>query len=316
MEEGRVRDMSQLEKQITILDGGLGQELRARAPEVDTALWSAQFLLDAPEAVRDVHRSYIDAGADVITTNSYITTRPRLEKMGVGERFVELNTLSGILAGQAREDVGRDVKIAGSLPPLLGSYRADLVLPFDEAEPLYREQAEVLAPYVDFFICETMSSAAEARAAASAARSVGKPVWVSWTLSDTVKHGGEAALRSGESIDVGAKAIEDLNVDAVLANCSAPETLTTVMSALKRCKAKGFGGYANGFSMIPDKWAIADSGIEALGTREDLGPDAYAAFAGKWLEAGATIIGGCCEVGPAHIARLAQILGRVDRLAA
>lgn len=281
-----------------LLDGGMGQELEHRSAHPGSTLWSAQALLDEPDLVRAVHLDFIRAGARVITTNSYTTTRTRLEPAGLGDRFRELNRLAGELAAEARDESGEPVLIAGSLPPLRGSYRVDLIPRLEEAVPLYREQAEVLAPFVDLFLCETMASAAEARAAARGALPSGKPVWVAWTLMDD----GPPRLRSGETIGEAAEALQDLEVDAFLANCCSPEAVSRAMPELVAL-GRPAGGYANGFAGIPDKWTIAE-GVDALGRRADLDPDGYLAHVRAWLAAGARIVGGCCEIGPAHIARL------------
>ena len=171
-------------KGVLLLDGGMGRELRNRGVEILDTIWSANALLTAPDVVRQVHRDYIAAGADVITTNTYGVIRNDLAKEGIEDRFAELNLLACALARQARDEAGRPVLIAGSLPPLRGSYRPDLVEPFTVIAPLYREQAALLAPHVDLLLCETMSSAAEALAAVSAAAGTGLPVWVSFTLHD------------------------------------------------------------------------------------------------------------------------------------
>ena len=167
-----------------LLDGGMGRELRFRGVEIPETIWSAQGLLVAPEVVLQIHVDYISAGADAITTNTYGVIRSDLAKVGIEHRFAELNTLACTLARQARgrKTVDRPILIAGSLPPLRGSYRPDLVGQFEEIEPLYLAQANLLAPHVDLLLCETMSSAAEGRAAAWAACQTGRPVWVSWTL--------------------------------------------------------------------------------------------------------------------------------------
>ena len=152
-----------------ILDGGMGRELRFRGVEIPDTIWSANGLLVAPEVVLQIHLDYIAAGADIITTNTYGVVRKNLAKIGMEGRFAELNRLACTLAREARESSGQPVWVAGSLPPLRGSYRPDLVGPFEVIEPLYREQAKLLAPYVDLLLCETMSSAAEGKTAASGA---------------------------------------------------------------------------------------------------------------------------------------------------
>jgi S-methylmethionine-dependent homocysteine/selenocysteine methylase len=289
---------------VVLIDGGMGQELRRRGlTEGPPGLWSANALLRSPETVLEIHRDYIRAGARVVTTNTYSTKRPRLEPEGLGDRLVALNRLACELASRARDELNPEVLIAGSLAPLYGSYRPDLVRPFAEIEPLYREQAEILAPYVDLFLCETMSCAAEAFAAASGAAETGKPVWVAWTLDEA----GSGHLRSGESVTEAAAALGDLPVSVLLVNCCPPESITAAIPELVALGGRPCGGYANGFRSVPGHWSPGDP-VEHLGRREDLDPDAYARHVQGWVVAGARLVGGCCEIGPEHIGRLHEVL--------
>ncbi|MBT8061429.1 MAG: homocysteine S-methyltransferase family protein [Gammaproteobacteria bacterium] len=290
-----------------LLDGSMGQELIRRGVSGHDLLWSAGALLESPETVREIHADYIEAGADIITTNTYAATRPVLGKAGLEGRFVELNHLACQLALEARDRCGLPVMIAGSLPPYQESYRPDLVGRFDEIEPLYREQAELQSPYVDLFLCETMSTASEARAAASGAASSGKPVWVSWTLQDQPQEDGSVRLRSGETLAEGLAALVGLDVAAVLVNCSPPEVIDLAMPALKGLTDLPFGAYGNAFMPIPPLWEHhVDADLPP--PRTDLDPETYAMHARCWLEAGAAIVGGCCEVGPAHIRELKRLI--------
>lgn len=292
--------------QTALLDGGMGRELRFRGVKILDTIWSANGLLVAPEIVRQIHIDYITAGANIITTNTYGVIRANLAKEGIESRFVELNTLACTLALEARETAGRSVLIAGSLPPLGGSYRPDLVGEFEDIAPLYQEQAELLAPHVDLLLCETMSSAAEARAAALAAGKTGKPVWVAWTLHEDQS----GRLRSGETIAEAAAALNGLPVSGYLANCCAPESITRAIPELVETGAKYTGGYANTFKPVPKNWEIdghkQTDGLLEL--RSDLDPDSYAKHVADWLNAGATVMGGCCGTRPAHIARLREML--------
>jgi S-methylmethionine-dependent homocysteine/selenocysteine methylase len=285
--------------------------LRFRGVDVMTSIWSARALIDAPQVVREVHRDFIDAGADIITVNSYGIVKSSLAWAGIEDRFEALNLRACKLADEARDESGRAVVVAGSLPPLAGSYRPDRVGKFEEIEPLYREQAEVLAPHVDLLLCETMSSADEARAAAVAATQTGKPVWVSWTLHED----RSGRLRSGETLEDALKALAGLPVSGVLANCCAPESITRAVPWLAHAGLGYVGGYANTFQPIPEDWDLTGDkkGDGSLGLRTDLDPERYAAHAEDWLEAGATVIGGCCGTRPAHIARLKQLIAAKNR---
>src|ERR1017187_1521579 len=130
-----------------LLDGGTGRELLKRGVPILTEIWSATALYLAPDIVRQVHTDFIDAGADIITTNTYGIARERLAREGIEHRYTELSRLAGEIAMQARNAAHRRVAIAGSLPPYSGSYRPDKVGSHERLVPLYREQAEVLAPY-------------------------------------------------------------------------------------------------------------------------------------------------------------------------
>jgi S-methylmethionine-dependent homocysteine/selenocysteine methylase len=288
-----------------LLDGGMGRELRRRGVTILDTIWSANALLEAPETVSEIHLDYIVAGADVIITNTYGVIRAELAKEGIEDRFAELNLTACRLAQDARAAAGRTVLIAGSLPPLAGSYRPDRVGDFDHIEPLYREQAEILMPHVDLFLCETMSSAAEGLAAATAAASTGRPVWVSWTLHEDAS----GRLRSGETITEAARALDHLPVSGFMVNCCTPESITAAMAELVAL-GKPAGGYANSFVPVASDWLLdgeKDSdGLIPL--REDLGPEPYARHVEQWLDAGARIIGGCCGTSPDHIAKLRDLM--------
>ena len=289
-----------------LLDGGMGRELRFRGVGVPETIWSAGALMTNPEVVRQIHYDYIAAGADIITTNTYGVIRSDLAKAGIENRFADLNRLACRLAVEARDASQRKVLIAGSLPPLRGSFRPDLVGPGDEIESLYQEQVDLLAPHVDLLLCETMSTAAEGRAAAKAACRTGKPVWVAWTLQED--RAGE--LRSGDSIDAAVAALEGLPVSGFLANCCAPERVTDAMHSLMASGGEWIGGYANTFTPIPQDWTLGgEKETDGLLTlRSDLDPASYAVHVADWLAAGATVVGGCCGTRPAHIAKIRDLM--------
>ena len=289
-----------------LLDGGMGRELRSRGVETLNPIWSANGLIKAPDIVRQIHQDYIFAGAEIITTNTYGIIRSSLAREGLEDQFEELNILACTLARQARQKSETSVLIAGSLPPLAGSYRPDLVGTLESAECLYREQAELLAPYVDLILCETMSSAVEGRAAALAACKTGRPVWVAWTLHDDQS----GKLRSGETIHEAVELLSDLPVSGFLVNCCAPESITLAMPLLAEKGVACFGGYANTFQAIPENWKLDGSKASdgSLNLRSDLDPKSYASHVARWLQAGATVVGGCCGTGPAHIAEIRELI--------
>lgn len=292
-----------LPEATVLLDGSMGQELINRKASGQGVLWSAKALFDNPAVVQQVHEDYIHAGADIITTNSYACIRNNFEPEGLLDRLGEMNRLAAELAQRARDNTRKSVLIAGSMGPQYGSYRPDLVRSLDETQDLYTEQAGFLAPYVDFFICETLSCRLETRAAVSAALETGKPVWLSWSIDDK----GTAALRSGESLAGAWQDVAGSGIGAILLNCSPPEAIGKVLPELVSISDLPVGAYANAFTPIPHKWDY--HGEESIPPpRTDVTPQAYARHAAGWVKAGARIIGGCCEVGPAHIAELQRVL--------
>ncbi|MBX3068907.1 MAG: homocysteine S-methyltransferase family protein [Thermomicrobiales bacterium] len=289
-------------KRVVLLDGGMGRELWYRGADVPKGLWSAQALFDAPDVVREIHRDYILAGADVITTNTYGVARENFESLGLGDRFGEMLELACQLAIEGREEAGASARIAGSLPPLEESYRPDLVRPFAEMLPRYQEMVGHMAPLVDFFLCETMSNIDESLAAATAAAESGKPVWVAWTLNDYAPD----RLKSGETIAQANESLAHLPIEGLLANCCMPETIAGAMPDLVNTNKSYIGGYANTFNTPPPDWTLESEGL--LGLREDLDPEPYAALVQQWLDGGATVVGGCCGTRPAHIALLRSLI--------
>jgi len=279
----------------------MGQELINMGAVNTTSRWATEGLLENPQAVVDLHKSYIAGGADIITTNSYSVSRDRFEMNGVGDRLEELLLLAGELAVRARDESDRLVAIAASLPPQQGSYRGDLARPYEVDFPLYNEIAEHMAPFIDLFIAETMTTVDEARAASDAARGRGKPVWVAWTL----QNGGTNGPLSGESWQ---EAVDAVPADAYLINCSGPEQISDALPLLKQAAGDTpIGAYGNAFSAMPLGWSNLHGDPIPAG-RDDVGPERYAEFVREWIDMGATIVGGCCEIGRSHMRHLCATL--------
>ncbi len=286
--------------EITLLDGGLGQELVHRSGDTPTNLWSTQVMIDHPGLVQQVHADYFAAGATIATTNTYALHRDRLPDTGLEARFAQLYEQAIAEATTARDANGAG-RIAGSIGPLVASYRPDLHPAHDVAVPLYAEVAQLLAPSCDIILCETVASLAHARAVLDGAKQAGKPVWLSITVDDR----DGRRLRSGEPVG-GILPIANEGASAVLVNCAAPEALHATLAILSLGDLK-CGAYANGFKRITAEFLEDKPTVAALSSR-DLSPEAYAIHAMRWIAAGATIVGGCCEVGPAHIRALATAI--------
>ena len=287
---------------LSFLDGGLGQEIQNRASAQPHPLWSVKVMYDEPELVSAVHREFITAGARVITANTYTASPPRLRRDGDLRQIADIHNTALALARAEMDKAGDpDLQLAGCLPPLVGSYVAEVSMDFGGSLTDYRQLVALQSGKVDLFLIETISNIAEAKAALTAVKEADMPGFVGLTICDDHSN----RLRSGEALSDALDQLLPLGPDGLMVNCSLPEAVSAAMPVLAGLPVP-FGGYANGFTSID---ALRPGGtVASLSARTDLGPEAYADFACSWVEAGATIIGGCCEVGPAHIAHLADRL--------
>ncbi|MBO9135015.1 MULTISPECIES: homocysteine S-methyltransferase family protein [Rhizobium] len=290
---------------ILILDGGMGRELERIGAPFRQPEWSALALMEAPDMVRKVHDSYIRAGAKVITTNSYAIVPFHIGEARFRERGEELAALAGRLARDAAG--ATNVKVAGSLPPVFGSYQPELFnaeLAADYLGVLVRG----MSPYVDFWLAETQSSLEEATAAATSIRQTGKPLWLSFTLRDDIpsEEMTEPQLRSHQTVADAARLAAALGAEALLFNCSMPEVMAAALRAARAAvPLLPLGVYANAFGS-QDEDGAANEVVSAV--RTDLDAQSYCNWGNHWIEAGATIIGGCCGIGTDHIHHLTNHL--------
>ncbi|MFL4469672.1 homocysteine S-methyltransferase family protein [Tateyamaria armeniaca] len=286
---------------ITLLDGGMGQELVRRSGDTPTAMWSTRVMQDHPGLVQAIHADFFAAGATVATANTYALHHDRIEGSDLEGHLPDLYGKALAEAEAARDSHGSG-RIAGAIGPLRASYRPDLHPDPETAVAIFSEVTQLLAQGCDLVICETVASLAHARDVLAAAVTSGKPVWLAMTVKDT----DGTHLRSGELVaDV--LPIAEEKAAALLINCAAPEAITTAIHEIKSTTLP-FGAYANGFEQIAPGFLKDKPTVDALRTRRDFTPAAYADHVMGWVDAGATIVGGCCEVGPAHIAEIATRL--------
>ncbi len=291
---------------ITILDGGMGKLLERSGAPFRQPEWSALALMDAPGAVLQAHRDFLTSGADVITTNAYAVVPFHLGDDRFAASGHELAALAGLLARRACDEADRDVEVAGSLPPLFGSYEPDKFRPGD-APAMYDLLIDAQSEAVDLWLAETVSSIDEATAILDALDRCGdtKPRWISFTVPDEPM--AEVTLRSGESIPEAMRAV-DGRAHAVLFNCSPPEQISHAIDlALDSADpALRVGAYANAFESKAEGYAANEV---LLDRRADLDPEEYHEICAAWVARGATIIGGCCQMFPEHIEALTPLRG-------
>ena len=290
-----------MNKQITLLDGGLGQELIKRSSAPPHPLWSTKVMMNEPHLVSDIHRDFCLAGAKVICLNTYAVSRHRLDTFAPEESLEQMLETALQVANTGISDAARadQVSVVASLPPLNASYDHTVAPGFESAYTQYRELVSLQKTRIDAFLLETMSNIAEARAGAKAIRDEGVIGAVAFTVSDS----DATLLRSGESLEEAIEAVMPFAPDAILINCSIPEMVTEGLKIVAKSGVR-FGGYANGFTSV--EALVPGSTVDLLTQRKDLGPEEYLEFVKTWIDLGAEVIGGCCEIGPSHIAAIAD----------
>lgn len=296
------------EQSVLILDGGMGRELNRRGAPFRQPEWSALAMIEAPEIVQAVHQDYILSGAGVITTNSYSLVPFHIGDQRFTEQALTLAERSGQVARAAAQ--GTTAQVAGSLPPLFGSYRPDLY-DAEHVRDIATPLIQGLKTSIDFWLAETQSLIGESLALKSLVTELTadeKPFWVSFTLEDS-EPTSQPCLRSGETVQEAVQTMAKAGVSAILFNCCQPEVIEQALlvsaDTLKKLDLTEIrlGAYANAFPPQP-KDATANDGLDEL--RPDLTPEAYLPWADKWRACGASIIGGCCGIGPEHIAKLSE----------
>ncbi len=293
----------------------MGKELKRIGAPFRQPEWSALALMEEPESVFEAHQNFMDAGAEVITTNSYAIVPFHIGQERFDDSVVELASLAGRMAREAADEAEQPVLVCGSLPPLFGSYLPELFDP-ELAPEMLDQLIEGLSPSVDLWLAETLGSVQEFDAVLDAldrhAEREGEALelWASFSLSDDLVD-GKAVLRSGESIEVLLEAVAD-RADALLFNCSQPETISVGLGQLVAALGKRplrFGAYANAFPGDDDPDADYAANEFIHEPRADLTPENYADIVEGWVETGASIVGGCCDIGPEHIAELVARFG-------
>jgi S-methylmethionine-dependent homocysteine/selenocysteine methylase len=293
-----------LSERVLVLDGALGTELERRGVPTPRPLWSAAALESDAAAIRQIHRDYIVAGADIVVAGTFRTNVRTLRQAGMLERGPVLNRYAVRLVRQAleverrsRQELGAapgDVFIAASVAPVEDCYSPERV-PTEAV--LKREHAEMLgwmkAARPDLVWIETMNTVREARAAAGAAAEVGLPFVVSFVL----RQDGE--LLSGEPLEDAVAAVEPFEPLALGLNCIPPDGITAHLPRLRQATARPLAAYAHINNPAPTPgWSFS----------QEATPDQYARQVKRWLDLGVRIVGGCCGTTPAHIRAVRNVV--------
>ena len=294
-------------KETRILDGGMGQELLARGMEPNGTLWSANALLQDKyhKLLFDTHLDFIKSGAEVIVTNTFTLRRKRLRENSIEDKFKYLNSKAGEIAKKTKK-LYPNVLIAGGLPPQNNTYEADTRANNEIKEDFF-EQAKILDSYVDFFYFDVLSSVKEINLGIEAIKSFNKPYLIGAHISKGTN------LPSGENISDIINKINHTDLLEIILSCVSPENYEKNLDEIKNLGIP-FGFKLNAFITTISKDGYIEkysksngNPNEFLGQRKDLDPKKIYVFAKKFRDAGATILGGCCEIRPEHIREIAKL---------
>ena len=280
------------QRNIFLIDGATGSELDRRGVDTSMPLWSAQAMLapDAPEILKQVHADYLYAGAEAITANTFRTHKRSLEKAGICNQAKELTQRAVAIARSACDETNPNALVYGSVAPLEDCYSPDLAPNMETCKQEHGQMIQYLVEAgVDLVLIETMCSAPEAIAAAEAAQAHAPNAWaISFCLSTD----GMGVLLDGTPISDVIPEIDDAQFVGI--NCVPAPMLAEQVQHLRK--------------LLPDHIPIAAYGNVGY-TDEECGwvstdaiePTRYASYAMDWIEAGSSIIGGCCGTTPGTI---------------
>lgn len=291
-----------------MLDGGLATQLEAQGHDIGTRLWSAALLREAPRAIVDAHRTFLDAGAECIISASYQASRQGFMAAGLSAREADELIAGSVRLAMAARDEFLQAHPGTTFAPLVaasvGPYGAAL---HDGSEyrggyaaneaTLLEFHSERLALLdgagADVLACETIPDQREAQVLARLLQEVDTPAWVSFSCRD------DSSISDGTPIADVVRLFDGHDkVPAVGINCTAPRYVTPlirhVRGAAPRKSVVVYPNSGENYDVVSNSWS---------GTVE---PGGLATMAGEWFAEGATLIGGCCRMTPEHIAALTK----------
>ena len=299
----------QLNRGPVVSDGAMATELEKRGVATNSALWSATAMLDHPDAIQAVHQSYLDAGAKIMTTNTYLANVPAFEQAGIAAAQARQLIQQAVTIAHTARAASHvtDAVIAGSIGPY-GAYLADgseytgaYQLTPSAYQDFHRERlALIMAAGVDVLALETMPRLDEVQALVQLITTTWtqQPYWVSFSIKDP------QTLCDGTSLAAAAKWVAaQPNVVAVGVNCTTLENIAPALATLKAAVAVPLIVYPNSgdqYDPVTKTWQETHLSHQ------------FASFVPQWLAAGARIIGGCCRTTPKDIATVARALSVSD----
>lgn len=262
-----------------LLDGGMGTELLRRGVTFPfpKEVWSGTAVRDAPDVIREVHEDYLLAGADIVTTNSFGTSRAKLASVGLGDEMEEFTRTAAYLACEARDKINPQAYVAGSVaPPDTGNLAEE-----------FAAQSTVLAEAgVDFLMLEYLGSVSECAQAVRGVAGIGLPVFLGIRLLRM-----DGTMQYGETIEELVAALAGQRLDMIYAMCSQPLAISAALPKLRATFDVPVGAYAHNWDR--------DGPFT---------PETYAEYTREWVDVGAQVIGGCCGTTPKYIEALRPVV--------
>ena len=282
-------------RNIEILDGAMGSELIRRGIHLPKHIWSAQANIEAQEVVYKIHKEYIDAGANYLTTNTFRSTPRSYLKIGLNKedasRTAQISLQNAVL--QAKRASNHKCKILGSIAPLEDCYKPELF----PGEHIAKNEFIQIGKWfkkskINIFLLETMNSIVETKICLDEVSKFNKPIWVSFVLKDD-KH-----ILSGENLSDAINLLSNYNVDTLLINCNPLERTNNALAIISSNWEKRWGIYPNFGIGEPS----SDGNIKHIHDDDD-----FVRLCKRAVELGASVIGGCCGSSPRHISLLKNI---------
>jgi S-methylmethionine-dependent homocysteine/selenocysteine methylase len=292
-------------RELVVIDGGTGTEIQRRGGAMDDATWCAEVNLDRPDLVRDVHRAYLQAGAELVIANTFATSPLLFATIGREDDVATIDRAAVRLAREAVEAAGGTAAVAGSIstmqPVVRGDDRTDRSRTWTEAEvrERYRRKSGTLAEAgVDVLVMEMMRDTGPSVWATEAAIETGLPVWVGLSFEPGPDGGLVGWGRPECPLDDVVAALVATGPDLVAVMHSSVDDTGPALAAVRSRYSGPLGAYPeSGRFAMPD-WVFVDV----------IGVDELTEISRTWVAQGVNVIGGCCGISPEHIAGLAAEL--------
>ncbi|OGJ51967.1 hypothetical protein A2335_01700 [Candidatus Peregrinibacteria bacterium RIFOXYB2_FULL_32_7] len=282
-----------------VLDGAMGTELQNRGYRTELPLWSAKANLDAKDLVYQIHYDYIQAGADIITTNTFRTQKHTFQKIN-NPNLAEQATINAVqIAIKAKKRAFRDVFVGGSLTTLEDCYQPNLVPNEAILREDHKRQTQLLAELgVDFLFCEAINTIREAKILAEFAQNTPIPFFMSFVIND------DGNLLNGESLFDAIEIINKFKPTAILVNCRPIDILQKTVDTLINSFSGVKGIYPNGQGKPAN-----DLGWDFHQQGDDI--KKFTAHCRIWAKKGIKILGGCCGTNVEYIQALRSMLDQL-----